>query len=112
MTSSGYRHIPFPPFVDLIQILNTNHNTELIDSDRFLFYTLYSQVFLEMNRKNDLTDLVGFSNQVEDVLSLKLEKLDKKYQDRFETIMANKEVKHQLIDFLSKQVYLHHNESI
>ena len=94
-------------FDDLIRLLNSNHSVELVDGDKYLFEALYSQIFTQIKQKSIFTDYATFSNQIEDVFFSELDKINMKNQNRLEKIMSNSEIKNQIIDYLSKQVYEH-----
>lgn len=92
-------------FEDLIRLLNSNHTVELVDSDKYLFQTLYSKVFVQMKEKAIAPDFDVFSYQIEKVLFSELKTINEENQNRLEIIMSNNEMKDKIIDFLSKQTY-------
>jgi len=98
-------------FEDLIRLLNVNHTVELVGSDKYLFQALYSQIFNQMKERPIPTDSAKFSNQVQKVFFSELNRINERYQNRLEIIMSNSEIRNQIIDFLSRQVYQHLSKS-
>ena len=94
-------------FIELIQILRSNHNIELLDTNKYLFQSLYIQIFKKIKDKSISENFAELSNQIGEIFTSELIKINEANQNRFEFIISNSVEKDKVIDILSKLVYHH-----
>ena len=97
----------FRDFKELIQMLNSNHNIELLDTDKYLFQALYIQIFNKIKDSSISDNFAEISNQVREIFPSELLKINEDNQNRFEFVSSNSDKKAKLIDILAKLVYHH-----
>lgn len=99
----------------LIQSLNSHHKVGFGRTQEYILQDLYHRIFEELSNVPIDVLKAGNSNKLKKAFTTELAKMKEQYQNRFEIIMSNNEVKTRIIGYLSEQVYnqlcLNTNES-